>query len=272
MKSPTIYSYHLETKDVEGWFSPFDVAVFDVLLSQQSKAGVQGDLLEIGVFQGKSAIKIARNLKNGEDFHVCDIFDSLTVSRSSENTPIPYRRPSRVIFERNMSRFAGISPVVYECDSLQLSERVRNKTFRFIHVDGAHDYLHAAADILCAMNVLDSSMGIIAVDDYIMPHTVGVSVAVWEMVFQRKLIPYLMTPNKIYLTKPDSRLDVRITRRMLEEAGIEMEFVEIMDFSVLRTIDFSIEAKNRSKTFSSRAIRFLPPILADVVRNARRSI
>src|SRR6185503_20851674 len=40
---------------IEGMFSPFSVAVMDMMLSFQESAKAKGDILEIGTFKGKSA-------------------------------------------------------------------------------------------------------------------------------------------------------------------------------------------------------------------------
>ncbi len=55
-----------------GWFSPLDFDLFDWFLSQQRKPG---DLLEIGVFKGQSAVPIGGHQRAGERFTVCDIFE-----------------------------------------------------------------------------------------------------------------------------------------------------------------------------------------------------
>lgn len=55
---PTAYS------EVKGWFSASDQVLFDWFLTRQNSGAAQpGDLLELGVFMGKSAIFLGRYLR-----------------------------------------------------------------------------------------------------------------------------------------------------------------------------------------------------------------
>ena len=49
-----------------GWFSPLDFDLFDWFLSQQRKPG---DLLEIGVFKGQSAVPIGSHRARRRALH-----------------------------------------------------------------------------------------------------------------------------------------------------------------------------------------------------------
>jgi hypothetical protein len=264
--------FGLETQEVEGWFFPFDVSVFGILLSQQSDSGVRGNLLEIGVYQGKSAIALARRLGNDEKLHVCDTFTMGSISTNSPNIPMRYSVSPKAIFEGNLKKFSGVAPVIHECDSLELPKRLKGKSFRFIHIDGAHDYFHAREDIVYAASALDALMGIVAVDDFVLPGFVGVVAAVWETILERRLKPYLMTPNKIYLVEANSQWDINVTRQKLEEAGVITNFVTFFDFTVLRTEDFSLAMKGKRNPLKSQVVRFIPPILADLIRTAMKII
>ncbi|MFD8812242.1 class I SAM-dependent methyltransferase, partial [Streptomyces sp. NPDC059627] len=61
--------------DVPGWFPVLDQVLFDWFLNRQEASGTRGDLLEVGVYMGKSAIFTGRHLRPGESFTVCDLFE-----------------------------------------------------------------------------------------------------------------------------------------------------------------------------------------------------
>lgn len=59
--------------DVPGWFSRTDQQLFEWFLTHPHASG---DLLEMGVYVGKSAILLGQHLRPGESLTVCDLFDS----------------------------------------------------------------------------------------------------------------------------------------------------------------------------------------------------
>lgn len=55
-----------------GWFNPDDLELFVRILEGQRGAGAAGDLLEIGAFQGKSAVVLGFFADATDRVHVCD--------------------------------------------------------------------------------------------------------------------------------------------------------------------------------------------------------
>ena len=51
---------------IEGWFFPLDQVAFTELLMMQSQLEVRGDLVEVGVYHGKSLVLLSL-LKNSEE-------------------------------------------------------------------------------------------------------------------------------------------------------------------------------------------------------------
>jgi len=56
--------------NVEGMLSPFSMAVMDSVLSFQAARGVKGDIVELGVYRGKSATILSGRLSVGEQLHL----------------------------------------------------------------------------------------------------------------------------------------------------------------------------------------------------------
>jgi hypothetical protein len=61
--------------DIPGWFFPADILLFRFFLSHQVDDGELGDLAEIGVYQGRSAVLIGSYIQPSETFTVVDLFE-----------------------------------------------------------------------------------------------------------------------------------------------------------------------------------------------------
>jgi len=265
MNQSEVIKYFKDAKGIAGWFSSHDAFMFHVLLSMQSLDKVDGDLLEIGVFEGKSSVLLGRHLKKNEEFHACDIFSELTDSKNAEEIRLSYPNLSRKIFESNMLQTLGHLPEIHQCPSSQLQSKLGNRKFRFIHIDGSHLYVHVKLDLDYAAEAIAIEKGIIAVDDFRTQHAIGVTAAVWEKIIAGRLTPFAITPAKIYLSKPNWTIDTEKLASALEELGIQSVIEEFLGFKVLRTIGLSDEELYSKK---SKITSLIPPILANLIRNS----
>lgn len=252
----------LET--IPGWFSPLDQHVFDAILRHQN----YGHVLEIGVYQGKSAIFIEQFRQATEEFHVCDVFDSVETS-SHNNTEIKksYEDLSFSKFKMNFERFFSQMPVVHICDSENLASRIGSKIFRFIHIDGSHLYDIVKKDLKFASEHLHPEYGVISMDDYRAAHTAGVAAAMWEYIIQGSLVPLLITPNKAYLAKPNHKVDIEKLTTLIEAKGYEIEQVDAVNVLLYRVV-------GQEDTFMNQRYKtlrlLLPPILVNLLQKVRR--
>lgn len=188
---------------VHGWFQEKDAMLFDAVDVAQQKVGITGDVMEIGCYQGTSAILLGYMRNPGERFIVCDLFDGVTASPEDDAERRRYYAPdfSRQTFESNYQRFHSELPEIAAMQSSQLTSWGLERTFRFIHIDGSHAYEHVRSDLLLAKQLLVPG-GVVAFDDLLSPHTPGVTSAVWEGVANDGLIPMLQT-IKLYGTWSD---------------------------------------------------------------------
>jgi len=194
------YTYPGELRDVPGWFPPLDQVLFSWFLERQEKPG---DLLELGVYMGKSAILTARYLRDGESFTVCDLFGGEAPDGANRaETSKSYASLTRQAFERNFLSFHDSLPRVIEGPTSVLSGEVAPGTCRFVHIDASHLYEHVYGDIGAAQEILLPD-GIVVLDDFRSEHTPGVSVAVWEAVLNRGLRPICLSTQKLYGTWGD---------------------------------------------------------------------
>jgi hypothetical protein len=184
--------------EVEGWFFPADRFVFDWLLRQG-----RGDLLELGVYKGKSAIFIGAYAAEGERFTVCDLFDSHAPDESTTaEMRVYYPTLTRQAFEANYLRFHTALPEVVQGPSSVITSHVEAGSCRFAHIDASHLYAHVHGDVTAARELLAPD-GVVSLDDYRSPHTPGVAAATWEAVLNKGLRPMILTESKFYGTWGD---------------------------------------------------------------------
>ncbi|UVS78686.1 class I SAM-dependent methyltransferase [Actinokineospora sp. UTMC 2448] len=187
--------------DVPGWFFPADALLFRAVDELQGERGITGDLLEIGVYQGKSAILIGCFPRAGERFAVCDVFgdlDALSAENRDESTTY-YPGYERAAFERNYLRFHAELPDVHAVASARLPDLLPAGSFRFAHIDGGHSYDVVRQDIATVRRLLGPG-GVVVLDDWSTSHAPGVGRALWAAFADGGLIPLAFTPGKFYAT------------------------------------------------------------------------
>jgi hypothetical protein len=169
---------------IEGMLSPFSMAAMDSLLAFQAERAVKGDMVELGVFHGKSAAILARRLSADEKLHLYDIAD---------------------YFDREALAKTGASMAFNIGSTEDLSRRDfrqhRGKV-RFCHIDASHMFeptLHemALADYMLAED------GILCLDDYTNLNYSQILAATFKYLFTRRtdLTMFMVTDEKAYLCR-----------------------------------------------------------------------
>ena len=212
--------------ELPGWFSDLDALLFACFDEVQRNGSVRGDLLEIGVYRGKSAALLGYFVREGERLVVCDLFDSAAPGAANvEENERFYPDLSRKSFEDTFLRFHRRLPEVFQCDSTELQGSAGlQRGFRFIHVDGSHLYDIVRQDIATAHALLVEG-GLVVFDDFCRPHTPGVAAAVWEAVAARTIRPICITDSKMYASCGDVKLPVlpSLNRLIAVHTDLHME-------------------------------------------------
>ncbi|NXY95699.1 class I SAM-dependent methyltransferase [Streptomyces sp. BR123] len=190
--------------EVKGWFSDCDQALFDWFLTRQNTHGVKpGDLLELGAFMGKSAIFLGQYLRDGEEFTVCDLFDSPAPDESNlAEMQGSYPTLTRRGFEANYLAFHEALPTIIQAPTFVVADRVRPASCRFIHIDASHLYEHVVQDI-ASSRVVAAPGAVVVFDDYRSEHCPGVAAAVWGAVAVDGLRLIAVSGAKLYATWDD---------------------------------------------------------------------
>ena len=192
-----------EIDSVVGHFLPIDVSLFRLLLDATADAR-PGDLAELGVLYGRSAVLIGSSRREGETFTVADLFgaDPGDDHNAAENDS-SYPGLTRAAFEENYRRLVGELPVVVEGLSHTIVDHARHGTHRFVHVDASHLHENVVRDIAAA-RILLAQEGVLVLDDIRTEHTPGVAAAAWQAVITSDLHPFAISPFKLYATFGDA--------------------------------------------------------------------
>lgn len=245
--------------DIPGWFFGADILLFRFFLGHQIDDGEFGDLAEMGVYQGRSAVLIGSYLQPGETFTVVDLFedDEGTDGANARENVASYAGLTRQMFEKNYTAVHGTLPRVIQGLSSRIGEVARAGQHRFVHIDASHLYDHVRSDIAMANKLLKPS-GIVVLDDFRSEHTPGVAAAVWEAV-AAGMHPIVLSSTKLYGTWGDVAPWLRSLSQWLPGSGLEYETQTVAGNELFRV------------WFPPRpAARWLPPIAVKPALQLRR--
>lgn len=201
MRPAEVRAVTRRTRGVEGWFSSEAASLFGLLDEAQRHAGVEGDLFEIGVHHGRSAVLLSQLAGLGERLGVCDLFGAQAENISDSGAG------DRAIFEANMAALApGFDRLdVYATASDKLSPEEIGGPYRLFHVDGGHLREEALSDLRLGAAVLDPR-GAIAVDDPFSMSWPGVTEGILDFLAERRDFAALILGfNKLVLVPAGAR-------------------------------------------------------------------
>ena len=194
--------YLTRLHDVPGFLTPLDAALIVELGRAQADIGVEGDILEIGTWHGRSTILLGCLVREGETLHACDLFHHTppTEAGKKELAASSKKMATRRDFSSRFHSFHGWVPEIHEVPSSALSpEALGRARFRFIHIDGSHTYETVTGDISLARE-LAAPGAIVVFDDYANVGYVGVAAALWPALERGAFEPFACSPAKLYAT------------------------------------------------------------------------
>ncbi len=181
---------------IPGWLEDYTgLRSMDVLRLQEER-GLAGSILEIGVFAGRyfsilfrSALKQKSTIVGLDTFQYADVEQVQNYLRS--------------VYSCIYDKLRFIKGRSTDWHARMLLEEL-GEPARFISIDGSHEKSDVFWDLRLAEE-LTSAQGIVAVDDYLNPMTLGVNEAVNHFFLQpRNLVPWAYIANKLFLSRPGS--------------------------------------------------------------------
>ena len=202
----------------EGFFTHEQAVLWDCLLSFQASENLTGDMLEIGVYKGRSALLSALHLNPKEEFVLIDGTPFIHEAEKSLN-PILSKRG------------VWINKMSFEVASNDLK---RAGGFRWIHIDGEHTGRAVTHDLGTTEPHLADS-GILVLDDFFSPMYPQLTEAVyaWLASHRFRLSMFLCGWNKAYLCRPQSAPFYR--KFIVQNLADELHQRDIHNFTITKT-------------------------------------
>jgi predicted O-methyltransferase YrrM len=179
---PALANAHM----IEGMLSDFSIAVMDMLLSLQTRSGISGHIVELGVFRGRSAAVLATHASRDERLILVDVADNFERERLVATYPkTEFLVCTTDLFPSVLSDYRRIAAAC-----------------RFIHIDASHQFSLTFRE-LCIADKLLMDGGIIAVDDFANLNYSQNIAAIYKYLFTTRttLTPLLVTAEKGYLCR-----------------------------------------------------------------------
>lgn len=175
---------------VSGWLSPISGRAISALLSYQQEQAIEGSLVEIGVYHGKTFIGLAQSARQNERAVAVDIFTYEGASTLETFTEE---------LKRHLTRERQRRVVVARQDSTKLSMaqwlRMLERPARFAHVDGDHTREAVINDIQLVSAAL-ADKGVVVIDDFLHPHYADVTEGIFDALrAARNLVPIALLPG-----------------------------------------------------------------------------
>jgi hypothetical protein len=183
-------------EQVKGWIEPISAVYIAHLSLEQVRLGVVGDVAEIGVHHGRLFLLLANAITSSEAAHAIDVFGDQEKNLDQSG------RGDREIFERNVRHFAPTANVnIIQQSSLDLDKTgFMDCAIRMFSIDGGHTAAITLNDLHIAEKCLVDG-GIAILDDVLNPHWLGVVSGLSDYIRTGgKLVPFAVSPNKVYLT------------------------------------------------------------------------
>ena len=208
MKAGFLQSYLDAFPSIQGFFT-FDAALMFMAYNQLIRAqGIAGDVLEIGVHHGLSAIAVGALARPGGRFVAVDLFDELQDHNESRSGA-----GNREAFLRNMQSFFETRNFleVFAGHSSKLNAEELGSRFSFCHIDGGHSPEETYRDLeLCSRILMPG--GLLALDDYFNPSFPGVCEGAVKFHLERSevLKPLAIGFNKVLFQKLPVTTDLNL--------------------------------------------------------------
>jgi hypothetical protein len=141
---------------VSGWFGVHSYALWRSLLDFQKAEGMRGDLFEIGVWRGRSAMVLASYQEQGETLYLCDLkVDDAAIRAAFESVGAAGRKVVAI------SAPSSVLPG-------RLDLRALHQSVRWMHIDGEHTGSAVYSEIELAHQIVRPD-GLVVIDDFFSP-------------------------------------------------------------------------------------------------------
>lgn len=171
-------------------FPPQSVAFFVTLLALQREAGITGDMLELGVQYGGTALLTINDLGENERQFLIDYSRDATFAEKFDM--LPHEVQQRVTFIEQWTDKALDELTAAGCAKV-----------RFLHIDAGHSKEEVQKDIRTYAEFL-AGKGLLCFDDVFEIRWPGVTEAVMEELPRTDIVPVAIVDRKLYCCRKDA--------------------------------------------------------------------
>jgi len=182
--------YKEEICKLKGWLEPRAINLFEHLGIVHARNNINGDILEIGTYHGKSTCALGQLLVDKEVLHAVDTF-------------VGYNRKEFFLddFKSNWNRFVTRNIEIHKCKSDELDFE-ESKKFRIIHIDGDHSFECTFKDLILANRHLEKT-GVIIIDDFLNQDWLGVNQALNRFLTDYEYCVFALGYNKTLICRTE---------------------------------------------------------------------
>jgi hypothetical protein len=193
------YRYLYYSDRIEGWmYQTTGLAMMELLWLQES-ASFAGDIAEIGVHHGCSALALVAAARENETIFAIDVFDrqDLNIDGSGKSDLAAFREHLRYLFPK-----ARVEIIAKSSLEIRGAEQENNLSdIRFLSIDGGHTKTTTLNDLAIA-EVCLAPQGAAALDDVFNANWPGVASGLFEFLNRKPdLTPFAVFPNKLFLCR-----------------------------------------------------------------------
>lgn len=179
-------------KEVEGWFYPIDIVMIYGILREI--LNVKGDICEIGVAYGKSAICLSQFKNKDDNLYLYDIFSEEIKNKA----------------EQNIKKFGAAENLIFRIQNtmdLEYSNIQFKYPLKLLHIDGCHEHSAVLNDLIIFSPHVKYD-GVIILDDFNDYEYPGVNSAASEFMLSKynrdNWRIYAIGDNKAYMCRKQS--------------------------------------------------------------------
>jgi hypothetical protein len=212
-------------RDIEGWLTDEAADLTASILSFQAQCGVQGAVLELGVFRGKYLALLFGLTADTHDRVIgIDAFfecNGVLLPPHWRDEAIRRIRENVGKADPDLSRLSIIAANTNDLDAAAIA-RLAPERYRFVSVDGGHDAETVYHDLAVVAPAVCEG-GVLALDDVFNPLVPGVAEGVCRFFveFPNALAAFATCGNKVFVTTHGSHaLWLDLCRRLIEEPGV----------------------------------------------------
>lgn len=218
----------------EGMMQDLSIALFQSILSFQDSESIKGDMIEFGVYKGKSASVLLNNLNKGETAYLIDIKDYPEIPKLKK-------------ISKQLKFIKGKSEDLVEDKDFINS---LPKTVRFSHHDASHFYVNVATE-MAFMESRIAPKGLMVLDDFGTPSYMQVIAACFTHLAagNSPLEVLLYSNNKAYLCRKEdfnyyAKFLMETLLPQVNELGFNCYLTRTEDHKMYR--GFSLAKKSRA--------------------------